>query len=48
MDEVIRCTLLGVASSTLFDIRANPSGREVWTGVRVRTARRGWPGSSPA
>lgn len=38
MNEVIRCTLLGVASSTLFDIQANPSGREVWTGVRVRLA----------
>ena len=37
MDEIITCTLLGVASGTLFDLQSNPSGREVWTGVRVRT-----------
>ncbi|MEH3118800.1 MAG: hypothetical protein PGN25_14705 [Methylorubrum populi] len=37
MDEVITCTLLGYASTTVFDVQADPSGRQIWTGVRVRT-----------
>lgn len=37
MDEIVTCELLGVASTTVFDLQSNPSGREVWTGVRVRT-----------
>ncbi|MCJ2006256.1 hypothetical protein [Methylobacterium sp. J-092] len=38
MNEVVTGTLLGIASYNLFDIQVNPSGREVWSGVRMRTA----------
>lgn len=37
MNEVIKCTFLGYGSVVLGDIRSNPSGREIWTGVRIRT-----------
>lgn len=37
MDEIITCTILGIASIALGDTKSNPSGRETWTGVRVRT-----------
>lgn len=37
MNEVIKCTFLGIGSVALGDLQTNPSGREVWTGVRIRT-----------
>jgi hypothetical protein len=37
MDEIIKGTLLGIGSTTLGDVRSNPSGREIWIGVRIRT-----------
>ena len=37
MNEVIKCHFLGIGSVVLGDVRTNPSGREIWTGVRLRT-----------
>lgn len=37
MNEVIKCHFLGVGSVALGDVLTNPSGREIWTGVRLRT-----------
>jgi hypothetical protein len=38
MDEIITCTVTGIASTALGDVVSNPSGREIWTGVKIRTA----------
>ena len=38
MDEIIKCTVLGVAAVALGDVASNPSGREIWTGVRIQTS----------
>ncbi|SFG57849.1 hypothetical protein [Methylobacterium gossipiicola] len=37
MNEVIKCHFLGIGSVAPGDVRTNPSGREIWTGVRLRT-----------
>ena len=38
MDEVITCTVLGIGSVAHGDVDTNPSGRQIWIGVRVRTS----------
>lgn len=37
MNEIIKGTLIGIGSTVLGDVRTNPSGREIWVGVRIRT-----------
>lgn len=38
MDEIITGTVTGIASTALGDVATNPTGREIWTGVKIRTA----------
>lgn len=38
MDEIITGTFIGIASTALGDVATNPTGREIWTAVKVRTA----------